>query len=119
MGATGFCMGGALCFAAAVAIPQVVSAVAPFYGIPKSSLFDLTQIKIPVQGHFGEDDVVAGFSSKQDYEPLNEKLKPTGLFELHEYKAGHGFANPTNDNYKVEAAELATKRMFDFMHKYL
>ena len=112
-------MGGALAFAAAVSIPESCSAAAPFYGIPKQTMYDLTQIKVPVQGHFGEMDPVEGFSSKKDYDAVNEKLKPTGLFELFEYKAGHAFNNPSSENFNPEASKLATERMFAFMKKHL
>ncbi len=63
MGVTGFCMGGALTFAAATLIPKDVpqlAAAAPFYGIPSPQLCDVTTIKIPVQAHFGEQDILEG-----------------------------------------------------------
>ena len=41
MGATGFCMGGALALAAAALLPEEISAAAPFYGIPRSDLCDV------------------------------------------------------------------------------
>lgn len=123
VGVTGFCMGGALTFACAALIPDVISAAAPFYGIPPAELADLTKIKIPVEAHFGEEDTVAGFSSKKDYEELRAKLNAAKVpFVLHEYKAGHAFCNPQNrigPNYKEELANLAMKRLVEFMQKNL
>lgn len=61
VGITGFCMGGALAMAAAVLIPELDAAVA-FYGSPNPGLADVTQAKIPVQAHFGEEDKMMGLS---------------------------------------------------------
>ena len=57
VGVTGFCMGGALSLAAAVLVPEV-DAAAPFYGIPKADLADVSKIKIPLQCHFADGDDV-------------------------------------------------------------
>jgi len=119
VGVTGFCMGGALSFAAAVKCPEL-SASAPFYGIPKPELADLTKITIPVQGHFGEKDEIAGFSSPADYNPLNDKLLAAKVpFELCVYPAGHGFSNPANGNYDAAASRLSFQRLAAFMTKHL
>ena len=123
VGVCGFCMGGALSFAAAAAIPQDISAAAPFYGIPDQTKFDLTKISIPVQAHFGAKDELVGFSSKQDYDKLSEKLKAAGVnYELFEYDAGHAFTNPLNiigDNYQADLAKTAFERMLAFMNTNL
>ena len=64
VGVSGFWMGGALSFAAAVTHgTDLISAAVPFYGIPDQSKFKLEEIKIPVQAHFGKEDTVKGFSS--------------------------------------------------------
>src|SRR6218665_3793785 len=119
VGVMGFCMGGALSFAAAVRCPEI-SAAAPFYGIPKPELADLLQIHIPVQSHFGELDEVVGFSSPADYSALKEKLTKAGVpHEMHTYNAGHGFTSVINQNYSSEATKLALSRVYEFMHKHL
>ena len=119
VGMTGFSIGGALSLAAATRAPEI-SAAAPFYGIPRQDEFDLTTIRIPVQGHFGELDEVSGFSSPADYNALNEKLKAAGVpFELFTYKAGHGFTNINNPNYSKEATTLAFSRLYKFMEEKL
>lgn len=119
VGATGFCMGGALSFLAALRCPDI-SAAAPFYGIPRDSSIDLTGIKVPVQAHFGEKDDVVGFSSPAEYEPLNTKLTEAKVpYEMFTYPCGHGFTNPNNPNYNPEATKLAFSRLYEFMHKSL
>ena len=117
---TGFCLGGALSFAAAAVLPDDISAAAPFYGIPDQSKYDLTKITIPVQAHFGEKDDIVGFSSKSDYGPLLEKLKAANVnVQFCTYDCGHAFANPQSvlGTYNKEMADLAYSRMFDFLHK--
>ena len=119
VGATGFCMGGAVTFAAAARCPEV-DAAAPFYGIPRPDLADLTTIRVPVQGHFGELDDVVGLSSPSDYNPLNERLLAAGVpFQLYTYPGGHAFANSDSPNYNREAGDLAFGRLIEFMTKHL
>ena len=121
VGVTGFCMGGALTFAAAALIPEV-SAAAPFYGIPSSELCDVCSIKVPLQCHFGEKDDIVGFSSPKDYTALKEKLEKAGVkLDFHTYNAGHAFTNKTGPlgNYNEEFCELALDRMAKFMKENL
>lgn len=120
VGVMGFCMGGALSFAAAVRCPEI-SAAAPFYGIPRPNLpADLTKIQIPVQSHFGEKDEAVGFSSPADYNALKEKLSAAGVqHEMFTYPAGHGFTNVNNPNYSADATRLALSRVYDFMRRNL
>lgn len=120
VGVTGFCMGGALALASAALIPEEISAAAPFYGIPSAELCDVGKIKIPLQGHFGSKDTLAGFSSPKDVESLKQKLDTGGVnYEVFMYDTGHAFTNPTNPNYTKEICDLALGRMIDFMKKHL
>ena len=57
----GFCMGGALSLASAALVEEIDCAIA-FYGIPPSELADMTTLAKPVQGHFGNQDSMDGFS---------------------------------------------------------
>lgn len=54
-------MGGALTIASSVLVPGVDAGVA-FYGVPPPELADPTNVKAPVQAHFGELDNFVGFS---------------------------------------------------------
>lgn len=119
VGVTGFCMGGALSFVAALRCPEI-SASAPFYGIPSPDFGDLTKIRIPVQSHFGEKDEVVGFSSPADFSALKERLAAAGVqHEMFVYPAGHGFTNVKNPNYSADATRLALGRVYEFMKKNL
>lgn len=119
VGVTGFCMGGALSMAAAALVKEI-SAAAPFYGIPSAELCDVSQIKVPLQCHFGSLDELVGFSSPKDVEALKAKFEGGKVkYELYSYNAGHAFTNTTGPNYNKEACTLALQRMIDFMQKNL
>jgi len=94
VGITGFCMGGALTFAAASKGADV-ACIAPFYGIPDAQYFDTTAIKVPVQAHFGAKDALAGFSDPAAAEANAKKMKTAGCeIDLIFYEsAGHAFLN--------------------------
>jgi len=39
--------------------------------------------------------------------------------QIHEYDAGHAFANPSGENYNAEAASTAWARTTDFLRVHL
>ncbi len=105
VGVTGTCMGGALTLAAAQHAPHVKCA-APFYGVPDPGLCDTRLIAVPVQGHFGELDSMAGFSDPAAAKALEEALAggscPEG--EVFIYSGvGHGFLNQAPDKPRITA----------------
>ncbi|KAK2154087.1 hypothetical protein LSH36_277g03042 [Paralvinella palmiformis] len=119
VGVTGFCLGGALSFAAAVKCPQIKASV-PFYGIPSPEVADLSKIQIPIQAHFAEKDEFVGFSAPVDYEPLREKLVAAGVkLEFYTYNVSHAFTNHAGPNYDAEATKLSFSRVYAFMKKNL
>ncbi|KAI8852052.1 dienelactone hydrolase family-domain-containing protein [Chytridium lagenaria] len=77
LGATGFCMGGALSLALAGRMAKTktpLNAVVAFYGIPPAK-FDVSGIpaKTPVQAHFGSEDNYVGFSDLTAAKALAKK----------------------------------------------
>jgi len=60
----GFCMGGALAFAALASI-KGWKAGGVFYGIPDLNIFRLDKITANVLAHFGAEDPLKGFSDKE------------------------------------------------------
>ena len=109
---------------AVAALCDNIDAGAPFYGIPsfnKSRLvLDYSNIKCPLQCHFGEDDDRVGVSSPQDYLALKSKLTNLNKdFEFYTYKAGHAFANESGAEYNKEATELSFSRLYTFFEKHL
>lgn len=110
VGCVGFCYGGGVCNALAVAYPEL-SASVPFYGRqPRAE--EVAQIKAPLLIHYAENDerVNAGWP---DYEAA---LKAGGK----EYQAffypgtQHGFHNDTTPRYDEAAANQAWERTLAF-----
>lgn len=115
VGIMGFCYGGGVSNAAAVAYPELAAAV-PFYGRqPRAE--DVPRIKAPILLHYGEhdDDVNAGWPA---YEAA---LKANGkIYEAYIYPGtNHGFHNDSTPRYDEAAAKLAWERTIAWFRKYL
>jgi carboxymethylenebutenolidase len=119
VGATGFCLGGALSFAAATHLPDLLSAVVPFYGIPpEAANADYSKIKAPILAHFASRD---SWAKPELAAAIQRELNERGqAMDLFVYDADHAFVNDTRpDVYSAENASLAWKRTIDFLHKHL
>ncbi len=115
VGITGFCYGGGVCNAAAVAYPELAAAV-PFYGRqPKGE--DVAHIKTPLLLHYAELDkpITDGWPA---YE---QALKAAGkTYQGYVYPGvNHGFHNDSTPRYDEAAAKLAWQRTLDWFHRYL
>lgn len=115
VGAVGFCYGGGVCNALAVAYPTMGASV-PFYGRQPEAA-DVPAIQAPLLIHYGELDerINAGWPA---YE---EALKENGKsYEAYIYAgANHGFHNDTTPRYDEEAATLAWERTLAHFAKHL
>lgn len=115
VGITGFCYGGGVANAAAVAIPELKAAV-PFYG-RQADPADVPNIQAPLLLHYAETDerVNAGWPA---YE---EALKANGkTYEAHIYPGtNHGFHNDSTPRYDQAAADLAWQRTLDWFTRHL
>ena len=109
----GFCMGGALTFAAAANIPWLAAAV-PFYGVPDEKLADYTKEKAPILAHFATNDQ---WASVDKGKAIQAKVP---AMELHVYEAGHAFFNDTRPEvYSPNDAKTAWDRSIAFLKKHL
>lgn len=116
IGVMGFCMGGALTIAAAVHAPEFSAGVC-FYGIPGKEAADPAKIKIPLQGHFANQD---DWCTPQLVDDLEKTMKAAGHKpEIYRYAAAHAFANERSEAYDVKCANLAWERMLAFLQKTL
>lgn len=110
VGITGFCYGGGVANAAAVAYPELGGAV-PFYGRQPDAA-DVPKIKSPLLIHYAglDERVNAGWPA---YEAA---LKSAGRrYEAYIYPdVNHGFHNDSTPRYDEAAAELAWGRTLDF-----
>lgn len=115
VGITGFCYGGGVANAAAVAYPELGAAV-PYYG-RQAAAEDVPKIKAPLLLHYGELDerVNAGWPA---YEAA---LKENGTnYEAYIYEqANHGFHNDSTPRYDEKMAELSWDRTIAHFKKYL
>ncbi|TPG78251.1 YghX family hydrolase [Pseudomonas arsenicoxydans] len=115
VGITGFCYGGGVANAAAVAYPELAAAV-PFYGRqPKAE--DVPRIKAPLLLHYGELDK----GINEGWPAYEAALKASGkTYEAYIYPGcNHGFHNDSTPRYDEAAAKLAWDRTVAWFHKYL
>ncbi len=117
VGVIGFCMGGALAFAAACHV-EGLSAVVPFYGVPPAEKVDYGKVTAPVLAHFAKKDEWATVAKA---EAIKKELDATGKSMILEvYDAGHAFMNDTRpEAYDDKSAKLAWQRSIDFLKKNL
>ena len=115
IGAVGFCYGGGVCNALAVAYADMACSV-PFYGRQPSAA-DAAMIRAPLLLHYAALDkrINAGWP---DYEAA---LKANGkTYAAHFYDgANHGFHNDTTPRYDEAAANLAWSRTLETFATYL
>jgi carboxymethylenebutenolidase len=115
VGAIGFCYGGGVVNALAVAYPDMAAGV-PFYGRQPNAA-DAAAIEAPLQLHYGEMDE----RTNAGWPAFEEVLKANGnTYEAYFYAgAQHGFHNDTTPRYDEEAATLAWSRTLEFFGRYL
>ncbi len=115
IGAVGFCYGGGVCNALAVAYPDL-SASVPFYGRQPPSE-DVSSIEAPLMIHYAglDERINAGWPAYSEALKDNQKK-----FTVHFYPdVNHGFHNDTTPRYDETAANLAWKRTIAFFNNYL
>ena len=115
VGITGFCYGGAVANAAAVAYPELGAAVS-FYGRqPDAS--DVSRIKAPVMVHLAELDT----RINEGWPAYEQALKANKVtYQGYIYPGvNHGFHNDSTPRYDEAAATLAWDRTLSWFGKYL
>lgn len=115
VGITGFCYGGGVANAAAVAFPELSAAV-PFYGRqPRAE--DVARIKTPLLLHYASLDT--GITS--GWPAYEADLKQAGkTYEAYIYPdVHHGFHNDSTPRYDEAAAKLAWERTIAWFNRYL
>lgn len=115
VGAVGFCYGGGVCNALAVAYPDLGAAV-PFYG-RQPTAEEVPAIEAPLMLHYAglDERINAGWPAYAEALRANQKA-----FTVHFYpNVNHGFHNDTTPRYDAEAAELAWARTVAFFDRHL
>ena len=115
VGCVGFCYGGGVCNALAVAYPDLAASV-PFYGRQPDAA-DVPAIEAPLMIHYAglDDRINAG------WEAYGAALEENGkAFSVHFYPdVNHGFHNDTTPRYDEAAATLAWDRTLAFFDAHL
>lgn len=115
VGAVGFCCGGGICNALAVACPELAASV-PYYGRQPTAA-EVPSIKAPLLIHYAENDERINAGAFPYQAALLTHQKP---FEVHYYPGTqHGFHNDTTPRYDKAAAELSWSRTMAFFGKHL
>lgn len=115
VGSVGFCYGGGVVNALAVAYPEMAAGV-PFYG-RQAAVADVPKIQSPLMYQFGELDerVNATWPDTEAALKANNKV-----YEAHIYPgANHGFHNDSTPRYDAEMAQLAWDRTIGWFKTYL
>ncbi len=108
---TGYCMGGALTFATAVAV-RGLSAVVPFYGLPGD--VEWSKVDAPICTHFAKHDDWATVAGAQK---VKEAVKVP--MDLHIYDAHHAFCNDQRPEvYNADACKQAWGRSVAFVRAH-
>ena len=115
VGITGFCYGGGVANAAAVAYPELGAAVS-FYG-RQPDAGDVSRIKAPVMVHLAELDT----RTNEGWPAYEQALKANNVtYEAYIYPGvNHGFHNDSTPRYDEAAATLAWDRTLSWFGKYL
>ena len=115
VGVVGFCYGGGVCNALAVAYPELAAA-APFYG-RQAAAEDVAKIRAPLLLHYAELDK----RINKGWPAFEEALKANGKdYTAHIYPGvNHGFHNDTTPRYDEAAAKLAWERTIAFFKENL
>lgn len=115
VGAVGFCYGGGVVNAIAVAYPELAAGV-PFYGRQPDPA-DVSRIEAPLLLQYAELDerINAGWPAYEEALKANNKT-----YEAHMYPGvNHGFHNDTTPRYDEAAAKLAEDRTIAFFKEHL
>ncbi|HEX8045919.1 YghX family hydrolase [Rhizobium sp.] len=115
VGITGFCYGGGVANAAAVAYPELAAAV-PFYG-RQPRVEEVPRIKAPLLLHYAGLDK----GINEGWPGYEAALKASNkVYEAHIYPdVNHGFHNDSTPRYDEAAAKLAWERTIGWFNRYL
>ncbi len=115
VGCVGFCYGGGVCNALAVAYPELGASV-PFYGRQPDAA-DVARIEAPLMLQYGglDERVNAGWPAYEAALKENGKTYEAFIYD----GANHGFHNDSTPRYDEAAANLAWERTITFFNETL
>ncbi len=121
IGVVGFCMGGGLALMLGAARPDVIKAVAPFYGLVPwpSAKPDFSKMTASVLGHYAEKDTFAPPAKAREMEQQLRDLGKDATIVVHE-GVNHAFFNDERpEAYNAAAATAAWEQTLEFLRSKL
>jgi carboxymethylenebutenolidase len=117
VGILGFCMGGALSFAAGRYVSDLACLV-PFYGVPQVPATELAKIPAPIQAHFAKKD---DWAKPEAAEKIRDAVTGAGgTMDLFVYDAGHAFMRDGDPgHFDADASKTAWARTLEFLKEHL
>jgi carboxymethylenebutenolidase len=115
----GWCFGGGQSLQLALHTEDhPLAATVIYYGQVINDTRELSKIKWPVLGIFGDQDRSISVDSVRAFE---QALNETGVInEIYIYSGvGHAFANPSNPNYAPQETADAWKKTLAFLNEYV
>ncbi|MDY7101030.1 MAG: dienelactone hydrolase family protein [Actinomycetota bacterium] len=121
IGATGFCFGGTLTFAAAATSKvdgKGIDAAVSYYGSGTASMLGMAdQVTCPMMFHYGNNDP---FIPDEDVVAVEEAFAGRDDVTVLRYDAGHAFSNwDAPSLHDPDAADLAWSRTLEFFATHL
>lgn len=115
VGAVGFCYGGGVCNALAVAYPELAASV-PYYG-RQADTADVPKIQAPLLLHYAglDERINAGWPAYEEALKANDKTYTAHIYP----DVNHGFHNDTTPRYDEAAAKLSWDRTIAFFNEQL
>ena len=84
----------------------------------KCNCLELSKIKWPVLGIFGDKDQAIPFKHINQFKAALDEIGVTN--EIHIYPGiGHAFANPSGDNYDPKETQDAWEKTLSFLRRYV
>ncbi|HWC10197.1 MAG TPA: dienelactone hydrolase family protein [Acidimicrobiales bacterium] len=119
VGVIGFSMGGTLALFVATVRPDLVKAVVPFYAVPRDREPDWPRLEAAVEGHYAEDDDMAGPELAAELEErLTDLGKEVRMFVYPGTR--HAFFDDTRPEvHHPDAARQAWIRTLEFLRAKL
>lgn len=109
----GWCFGGGWSLQTTLLAGKQAAGCIMYYGRPETNIDRLKTLNCDVIGFFGNKDRSPNPDMVTAFENNMKEAGKTLL--VNKYEAGHGFANPSNQNYVKEATEDAHAKAIAFL----
>jgi len=116
VGSMGWCFGGGMSMQ--LSLNDDLEATVIYYGNLETDKEELSKIKWPVLGVFGEEDRSITIESVNEFVTSLDELGIENEIYIYE-GVGHAFANPSNPGHDPEKTEDAWMKTINFLNQHL